>query len=159
MIYQAQNATVKGNVIMGDDCSVWYGAVVRTGKDASITVGRGVNMQDNCVLHVDKGGSLVIGDYVTIGHGAVVHCSSVGDNTLIGMGAILLHGAKVGRNCIIGAGALVTGKMDIPDNSMVMGAPAQIKRCVTEEEKARNLENARHYIEEGAGELPHLSSV
>ena len=105
-------------------------------------------MQDNCVLHVDAGHPLTIGDYVTIGHGAIVHGCSVGDGTLIGMGAILLNDCKIGKNCIIGAGALVTGGVEIPDDSVVLGNPGKIHRSIRPEEIKRNLENAQYYIEE-----------
>ena len=153
MYYCAKHATVYGDVRMGEGVNIWYGAVVRTGRTSRIEIGAGTNIQDNSVLHVDKGGEMLIGSGVTIGHGAIVHCKEVGDHTLIGMGAILLNGAKVGKNCIIGAGAVITGKMDIPDGSMVVGSPGVVKRRLTEEEIAHNVENARHYVDEAREEL------
>ena len=111
-----------------------------------ITIGDNSNVQDNCTLHTGNGFSLTIGNGVTIGHNAIVHGCTVGDNTVIGMGSILLNGAKVGKNCIIGAGALVTGKMEIPDNSMAFGNPAKVIRNLTEAEIEDNRENAEEYV-------------
>ena len=102
----APDADIYGDVTVGEDCSIWFHAVIRA-ETAGIAIGKGSNVQDNAVLHVDEGYPVQIGENVTIGHGAIVHGCSVGDNTLIGMGAILLNGAKIGRNCIVGAGALV----------------------------------------------------
>lgn len=113
-------------------------------------------MQDNCVIHVDRGYSVTVGKNVTIGHSAIVHGCSVGDNTLIGMGAIILNGASVGKNCIVGAGALVTQNMQIPEGSLVYGSPAKIIRSVTEAEITSNLENAAHYVREGQEYAKHL---
>lgn len=124
---------VVGEVEYGADCSVWYNAVIRA-DSAGVKLGRCVNIQDNAVLHTDPGKPVVLGDYVTVGHGAIVHGCTVGDNTMVGMGAILLTGAKVGKNCIIGAGAVVTGKADIPDGSMVMGTPGKVVRPLRQEE-------------------------
>ena len=144
--FVAETAVLIGDVTVGPDSSVWYGAVIR-GDCSAITVGRGTSIQDNAVLHTEKDRPLAIGDNVTVGHASLVHCASVGSNTLVGMGAIILNDAVVGKNCIIGAGALVTGKKVIPDGSLVMGSPAVIKREVTQEELDRNLVNAAHYVE------------
>lgn len=143
----AEGAIVRGNVTIGEDSSIFYNATVRA-EHAKICIGKRTNIQDNCVLHVDKGETLEIGDGVTIGHGAVVHCRKIGDNTLIGMGAILLNGAVIGENCIIGAGALVTKNTVIPDYSLVMGSPGVRKRDVTAEEIEANKRNATLYVEE-----------
>lgn len=143
----AGEAVVKGNVVVGEDASIWYHATVR-GDRESIRIGRGSNVQDNAVIHVDEGYPAVIGEYVTVGHSAVLHGCRIGDNTLIGIGAILLNGVSVGRNCIIGAGALVTQNTVIPDNSLVIGSPAKAVRKVTPQEAAANMRNARNYIEE-----------
>lgn len=143
----APGAVILGDVKLGGDSSVWFGAVIRAER-APIVIGNGSNIQDNAVLHVDAGQSVHIGDGVTVGHGAIVHGCSIGDNTLVGMGAIVLNGAKIGRNCILGAGALVTQNMVIPDNSLAVGCPAQVKRQVTPEEAAANKKNALHYTEE-----------
>ena len=144
----APDACVYGDVTIGKDCSIWFHAVVRA-EDSSIVIGVGSNVQDNCVVHVDAGHSVEIGDFVTIGHGAIVHGCKVGDNTLIGMGAIVLNGAVIGKNCVIGAGALVTQNTVIPDNSLVIGSPAKVLRQVKPEEAASSRVNAGHYIEAG----------
>ncbi len=146
--FLAPDASVYGDVEIGPDCSIWFHATVR-GEAAGIRIGRGSNVQDNAVVHVDEGYPVSIGENVTIGHGAIVHGCSVGDNTLIGMGSILLNGCCVGKNCIIGAGALVTQNTVIPDNSLVMGSPGRVKREVKEEEVENNLRNADHYVKEG----------
>ena len=138
-------AAVVGNVTFGPDCSVWFNAVLR-GDGKPITVGTGVNIQDNAVLHSDVYPT-VVGDWVTVGHGAIVHGCTVGDNTVVGMGAILLNGARVGKNCIVGAGAVVTGKTDAPDGSMLLGNPARVVRPLTSEELAGLRQSAEHYVE------------
>lgn len=150
-VFVAEGAIVKGNVKIGAGSSVWYHATVRA-RGAAISIGENTNIQDNSVLHVDKGNVLEVGNGVTIGHSAVVHGKKVGDNTLIGMGAILLNGSVVGQNCIIGAGALVTQNTEIPDNSLVLGQPGRVVRSVTPEECEANRENARHYVEEAVTE-------
>lgn len=126
--FVAETAVLIGDVTVGPDSSVWYGAVVR-GDCSRITVGRGTSIQDNAVLHTEKDRPLTIGDNVTVGHGAVVHCASVGSSTLIGMGAILLDGAVVGDHCVIGAGAVVKERAVVPSGSMMVGVPA---KCVRE---------------------------
>lgn len=149
-VFIAPGAVVLGAVTMGEDCSVWYNATVRAERD-SVTIGKASNIQDNCVVHVDKGFPVVIGDHVTVGHAAVIHGCSIGDNTLIGMGAILLNGCRIGKNCIVGAGTLITQNTVIPDNSLVLGNPGKVKREVTETEIQENLRNALHYAEEAKG--------
>lgn len=143
----AEGAVVLGNITVGEESSIWYHTTVRA-EGESITIGKRSNIQDNAVVHVDAGFPVHIGDNVTIGHGAIIHGSIIEDNTLIGMGAIILNGARVGRNCIIGAGALVTQNVMIPDNSLVVGNPGKIMRKVTEEEKQSNIHNASVYVEE-----------
>ena len=138
-------AAVVGNVSFGPDCSVWFNAVLR-GDGKPITLGAGVNIQDNAVLHSDVYPT-VLGDYVTVGHGAIVHGCTVGDNTVVGMGAILLNGARVGKNCMVGAGAVVTGKTDAPDGSMLLGNPARVIRALTGEELSGLRQSAEHYVE------------
>ena len=138
-------AAVVGDVTFGPDCSVWFNAVLR-GDGQPISLGAGVNIQDNAVLHSDVYPT-VLGDYVTVGHGAIVHGCTVGDNTVVGMGAILLNGAKVGKNCMVGAGAVVTGKTDTPDGSMLLGNPARVVRTLTPEELAGLRQSAEHYVE------------
>ena len=134
-VFIAPNATVLGNVTIGVDCSVFFGAVVRAEHDA-ITIGGGTNIQDNCVLHVDEGFPLSVGQNVTVGHGAILHGCTVGDNTLI-------------KNCVIGAGALVTGRTVIPDGSLAVGSPAKVRRAATAEEIAANAASAAGYVTEG----------
>ena len=138
-------AAVVGDVTFGPDCSVWFNAVIR-GDRKPISLGTGVNIQDNAVLHSGIQPT-ILGDYVTVGHGAIVHGCTVGDNSLVGMGAIVFNGAKIGKNCIVGAGAVVTGTMDAPDGSMLLGNPARVVRSLTAEELARLRENAERYIE------------
>lgn len=144
--FVAPGAAVYGDVTVGADCGIWFHATVR-GESASVSIGDGSNIQDNCVVHVDPGHTVEIGANVTVGHGAIVHGCKIGNNTLVGMGAIILNGAVIGKNCIIGAGALVTQNTIIQDNSLVIGSPAKVMRRVTEQEAAANLTNARHYVE------------
>lgn len=145
-IYIAPGAHVLGDVTLGENVGIWYNAVVR-GDTGSIVIEDGSNVQDNCTLHTDKDHSIHIGKGVSIGHNAVVHGCTVGDNTVVGMGSILLNGAVVGKNCMIGAGALVTGKTVIPDNSIAFGNPAKVVRRLTEEEVLANKKNAAHYVD------------
>lgn len=137
-------AVVIGEVTLGKRVSIWYNAVVR-GDIAPITIGDNSNIQECSVLHVDHDTPILLGEGVTVGHGAILHGCRIGDNSLIGMGAIVLGGAVIGKNCIIGAGALVTQNTIIPDNSLVLGSPARIKRSLTEEEIQANRHNAEEY--------------
>ena len=148
-VYIAPGAVVCGDVTLKEDVSVWFHAVIRA-EAGSVVIGNSTNIQDGCVIHVDQGADVTIGNYVTIGHNATVHGCAVGDNTLIGMGAIIMNNAVIGKNCIIAAGALVTQNTVIPDNSLVMGSPAKIKRNVTPAEISHNRENADHYVAEAA---------
>lgn len=138
----APDAVVTGDVVLGENVNIWHGAVLR-GDSGTITVGEGTNIQDRCVLHEKT----TIGNYCTVGHGAIVHGCTIGDECLVGMGAIVLDGAVIGDRCIIGAGALVTGKMNAPAGSMLLGSPAKIVRELTAEQQAGLRENAEHYIE------------
>ncbi len=142
----ARGGIVRGDVTLGKNTSVWYNAVIR-GDEAPIVIGKNSNVQDCAVIHVDLDAPVSIGDDVTIGHGAVVHGCTIGDNTVIGMGATILNGAVIGRDCIIGAGSLVPGGKVIPDGMMAFGNPVKIIREVTEEEKRHNLLNAAVYVE------------
>lgn len=146
-VFIAEGAKVLGDVRIGDNSSIWFNAVVRADKDV-ITIGKNTNVQDNAVLHLDPDGKLEIGDCVTIGHSAIVHGCKVGDNTLIGMGAIVMNHAVIGDNCIIGAATLVTEGMVIPDGSVVIGSPAKIKRSVSEEDIEKIHANALTYVKE-----------
>ncbi len=123
----APDANVIGNVTIGAGASVWFGVTIR-GDNDPILVGNGSNVQENCVLHTDPGCPLTIGVGCTIGHKAMLHGCTIGDNSLIGMGATVLNGARIGKNCLIGAGALITEGKDIPDGSLVVGAPGKVIR-------------------------------
>ena len=142
--FVAENATVRGSVTLGANSSVFFGAVLR-GDRAPITIGAGTNIQDNCVVHVDYDHPVTVGENVTVGHGAILHGCTVGDNTLIGMGAIVLDGAKIGDDCIIAAGAVVTGKMDAPAGSLLVGSPAVVAKPLNDKQKASCLENSELY--------------
>ena len=142
--FVADNATVRGSVTLGANSSVFFGAVLR-GDRAPITIGAGTNIQDNCVVHVDYDHPVTVGENVTVGHGAILHGCTVGDNTLIGMGAIVLDGAKIGDDCIIAAGAVVTGKMDAPAGSLLVGSPAAVAKPLNDKQKASCLENSELY--------------
>lgn len=147
--YIAEGAIVLGNVTIEEEASVWFHTTIR-GDRAAILIGKRSNIQDNCVIHVDSAHPVTIGENVTIGHSAVIHGCKIGDNSLIGMGAILLNGCVVGKNCIIGAGSLLPQNTIIPDNSLVLGSPARIKRTVTAQEITANKENALFYAKEAA---------
>ncbi|MFP4328730.1 MAG: gamma carbonic anhydrase family protein [Paracoccaceae bacterium] len=125
----APDANLIGKVVVEQGASVWFGCTLR-GDNETITVGAGSNVQENCVCHTDMGYPLVIGPGVTVGHKAMLHGCVIGENSLIGMGAIVLNGARIGRNCLIGAGALVTEGKEIPDGSLVMGAPGKVVRAL-----------------------------
>ena len=146
-IFIAPGAIVLGDVTLGEDVGIWYNATVR-GDRAPIVIGKRSNVQDNAVVHVDAKYPVTIGENVTIGHGAIIHGCEIGDNSLIGMGAIVMNGARIGKNCIVGAGALVTQNTIVPDNSLLLGNPAKVKRKVTQEEIASSLRNADVYVEE-----------
>ena len=134
-------ASVTGEVTLGKGVNIWYNAVLR-GDEGAITVGENTNIQDCAVLHEET----VVGAGCTIGHGAIVHGCTIGDNVLIGMGATVLNGARIGDDCIVGAGALVTGKMDAPAGSMILGSPAKVVRPLTAEEIEGNRISARGYL-------------
>jgi carbonic anhydrase/acetyltransferase-like protein (isoleucine patch superfamily) len=147
----ADSAQVIGNVALGEEASVWFGTVIRGDVDA-ITIGRGSNIQDASVLHCDAGKPLVIGDDVTVGHKVMLHGCTIGDGSLIGIGAIVLNGARIGKHCLVGAGSLVTEGKEFPDGSMIMGTPAKVVRPLTPEQIAgldlsaqRYRENTRRY--------------
>jgi carbonic anhydrase/acetyltransferase-like protein (isoleucine patch superfamily) len=144
--YVARNATIVGDVRIGELCSFWFNAVVR-GDVAPVTLGRRVNVQDNCVIHCDTDVPNVIEDDVTIGHGAVVHGTFVGAGTLIGMSSTLLSRTKIGRGCLIGAGAVVPPGLDVPDGMVVMGVPGKIIRPVKEEDQRYMRWLTEHYVE------------
>ncbi len=145
-VWIAPTASVIGDVHLGENASVWFGVVIRCDNEP-IVIGRDSNIQDNSVLHSDPGKPLTIGEGVTIGHNATVHGCTIGDNSLIGIGAVVLNNAVIGKNCLIGAGALVTERAVIPDNSLVLGSPASVKKQLGEGVIAALRVSAQHYVE------------
>ena len=142
----APNATIIGDVTLEENTSVWFNATLR-GDVENILIGEGSNVQDGSVLHTDPGYPLKVGKNVTIGHMVMLHGCTIGDNSLIGIGAVILNNAKIGKNCIIGANALVTENKIIPERSLVLGSPGKVVRQVTDEEIEHIKENARDYVE------------
>lgn len=140
--YIASGAVVTGDVELGNDVSIWHNAVLR-GDSGKITVGDRTNIQDGCILHEET----VIGTDCTIGHGAILHGCTLGDGCLIGMGAIVLTGAVLGEGCLVGAGALVTGKINAPAGSVLLGSPAKIAKELTPEQMLTQKQDAMHYVE------------
>jgi Carbonic anhydrases/acetyltransferases, isoleucine patch superfamily len=157
-VYIARGAHVLGDVKLGDYASVWYGAVLR-GDINRIVVGHHSNVQDNAVLHLADDYPCLVGNYVTIGHSAIVHACKVGDEVLVGMGAIILDGAVIGKQSLIGAKALVTQGMKIPPGSLVLGSPAKIVRRLSAEERAGLKHWATKYVTNGAYCLKHGINV
>ena len=145
-VWIADTARVFGRVILGNECSVWFGAVLRGDAD-EIHIGSRSNVQENAVIHVDPGYPVVIGEDCIIGHGAIVHGAQIGNNVLVGMHATVLNGAKIGNFCIIGANALVTEGMQIPDYSIVMGSPAKVVKQLSEVHIEKVKRNALAYVE------------
>ncbi len=144
----AESADLIGAVTVGKDASIWYQVVLRADIEP-ITIGRGTNIQDGSIVHIDIGCPTVLGDFVTVGHRAIVHGAEVEDNVLISMGAIVLSGARIGENSIIGAGALVTERMEVPANSLVLGVPGRIVKSVSEEQISRIRDTAEGYVVRG----------
>ena len=142
----ADSAEVLGQVEIGEDASIWFGAVVRGDTDR-ISIGTGTNIQDTSVLHADRGVPLTIGNHVTVGHQVMLHGCTIGDESLIGIGAVVLNGAKIGKNCLVGAGSLVTEGKEFPDGSMILGSPAKVVRQLTPEQIEGLRRSARHYVE------------
>ena len=143
--FVADNATVRGNVTIGEGAGIYFGAVLRAETDP-ITVGPGSNIQDNCVLHGDAGCNVVVGQYVTVGHGAVLHGCTVEDNCLIGMNAVVLDHAVIGAGSIVGAGAVVAAGTIVPPISLVVGVPGKVKKTLTDEDVAGSIANAESYL-------------
>ena len=144
--YVADSAQVMGDVHLGAYASVWFGAVIR-GDTERITVGEGSNIQDGSVLHADFGAPLTIGKYVTVGHKVMLHGCSIGDESLVGIGAVILNNAKIGKNCLVGAGSLVTEGKVFPDGSVIMGSPAKLVRTLSPEQMQALRTTAQHYID------------
>jgi carbonic anhydrase/acetyltransferase-like protein (isoleucine patch superfamily) len=142
----APDAQVMGNIVLQENASVWFAAVLR-GDNETITIGENSNVQDGSILHTDVGFPMTLGKNVTVGHQAMLHGCTVGDNSLVGIGATILNGAKIGKNCLIGAHALVGEGTEIPDNSMVLGMPGKIVRELGEENEQMMIASAAHYVE------------
>lgn len=151
-VFIAEGVRLVGDIEIGEDSSVWYNTVLRA-NDAKIRIGKRSNVQDSCVFHAENGVDIVLGDDVTIGHMAIVHCCEIGDATIIGMGATVMTGAKIGKHCLIGAGALVTENSVIPDGSLVIGMPGKVKRELTPEEQEGTTHNAQVYVAHAKEEL------
>jgi carbonic anhydrase/acetyltransferase-like protein (isoleucine patch superfamily) len=153
-VYIARGAVVLGDVTLGDNASVWYNAVLR-GDINRIVVGAGSNIQDNAVLHLADDFPCILGQYVTVGHSAIVHACAIGDECLIGMGAVILDGAELGEQCLVGAKALVTQHTKIPAGSLVLGAPAKVVRPLTAKERSGLKYWAEKYVANAAYCLRH----
>lgn len=142
----AESAQVIGDVELADEVSIWFGAVIRGDMD-TIRIGRRTNIQDLSVLHADAGMPLTLGDEVTVGHQVMLHGCTIGDGSLIGIGAVVLNGAKIGKGCLVGAGSLVTEGKDFPDGSMILGSPAKVVRQLSAEQLEGLRQSARHYVD------------
>lgn len=143
--YVSETAVIIGKVTLKKNANIWFGSVLR-GDMESITIGENSNIQENSVVHVDSTERVIIGDNCTIGHNAIIHGCTIGDNTLIGMGAIILNGAKIGNNSIVAAGALVTQNKEFEDGVLILGNPAKVVRKLTEEEIKKNNKSSLHYV-------------
>jgi len=141
----SETAQVIGNVKIGNNTGIWFGAILR-GDNEPIYIDEDTNIQENTVIHVDKGACVKIGSGCTIGHKSIIHGCTIGNNTLIGMGSIILNHASIGNNCLVGAGSLVTEGKIFPDNSLIIGSPAKFKRELTDDEVEQNKWSAQHYI-------------
>lgn len=144
----APDATIIGKVFLAENAGIWFGAVLR-GDNEPIHIGRDTNVQEHTIMHTDLGYPLTIGDGCTIGHRAMLHGCTIGENTLIGIGAIILNGAKIGKNSLVGAGALVTERKEFPDNSLIVGSPARVVRTLDEAAIEQLRLSAAHYVENG----------
>jgi carbonic anhydrase/acetyltransferase-like protein (isoleucine patch superfamily) len=143
--YIAPNAAVIGQVTLRANASVWFSCVLR-GDVEDIDIGEGSNIQDGAVIHADPGFAVHVGANVTVGHNAMLHGCTIGDGSLVGIGAVVLNGARIGRGCLVGAGALVTEGTEIPDGSLVLGSPARLKKTLAPEEQSALAHNAGHYV-------------
>jgi len=151
----APGAVLIGDIVLHEDASVWFNCVLRGDADR-IEIGVGSNIQDGTVIHADPGFPTRVGNHVTVGHNAMLHGCSIGDGSLIGIGAVVLNGARIGSGCLIGANALVTEHMEIPDGSLVLGAPAKIRRELSAEQRAALKISAEHYVANGRRYLQSL---
>lgn len=156
--FVAPGAHLIGRVELQEDANVWFNCVLR-GDNEWIAIGARTNIQDNSILHTDMGYPLVIGPDCTIGHNVILHGCTIGEGSLIGMGATILNGARIGKNCLVGANALVTGGKEYPDNSLIVGSPAKVVRELGPESRASHLESAKHYVENGRRYLAGLVEI
>ena len=156
--FVAEDATLIGDVVLKNQSSVWFNAVIR-GDNATITLGEDTNVQDGAVLHTDPGIPLTLGQGVIVGHNVMLHGCTVGDNTLIGIGAVVLNNAKIGKNCIVGANALVTEGTEIPDNSMALGSPAKVVRQLDDDVAEFLKLNAEVYVKHAQRYASELKPV
>lgn len=141
----APDATVIGKVELGEDVGIWFGSVLR-GDNEPIVVGKGTNIQEGVMIHTDPRYPVTLGENCTIGHHAIIHGCTIGDNSLVGMGATILNGAKIGRNCLVGANALVTEGKEFPDNSLIVGSPAKVMRVLDDEAVEKLKQSAVRYV-------------
>lgn len=155
----ADSAQVIGEVELGANASIWYGAVVRGDTGELIQVGDNSNIQDGSVLHADFGWPLIVGNNVTVGHQVMLHGCTIGDGSLVGIQAVVLNGAKIGRNCVVGAGAVVTEGKEFPDNSLIVGAPAKAIRTLDAEAVAKFAPLAPHYVENARRHAKGLKKI
>lgn len=144
----APNATLIGSIEIHEKASIWFNVVIRADND-KVIIGEASNIQDGSILHIDPGYPLTIGKNVTVGHKAMLHGCTIGDNSLIGINTVVLNGAKIGKNCLIGANTLIPEKMEVPDGSMVMGSPGKIKRSLSGQEIQMLAMGAAHYVQNG----------
>jgi carbonic anhydrase/acetyltransferase-like protein (isoleucine patch superfamily) len=156
--YIAEEATIIGDVRLGENVSIWPGAVLR-GDNEPITIGDGSNVQECSVLHTDPGAALVIGKNVTIGHQVMLHGCTIGDGSLIGIQAVVLNGAVIGKGCLVGAGALVTENKVFPDNVMILGSPARVIRTLEPNDVERVRRGAGHYVAEALHYREHAVRI
>ena len=145
----ADSAQIIGQVVLEENVSVWFGVVLRGDNDL-ISIGKGSNIQENSVLHIDRGHPLVLGENVTIGHQVMLHGCTIGDNSLVGIGAVVLNDARIGKNCLVGAGSLVTEGKEFPDGSLIMGSPARAVRQMSPEQIEGLKMFGQHYVENAA---------
>ena len=156
--FVAENATIIGDVTLGERVSVLFGAVIR-GDNDPITIGDDTNVQDNCVLHSDPGLPLTIGKGVTIGHQAMLHGCTVGDGSMIGIAAVVLNATVIGKECLVGAGAVVTERKSFPDRSVIFGSPAKVVRELNEENAQRLIMSAESYVKRGQNYKANLKRI
>ena len=156
-VWIADSADLIGDVVLNKDVSVWFNVTMR-GDNDTITIGEGTNIQDNTVIHTDEGIKVNIDENVTVGHKVIIHGASIGTNTVVGMGSVVMNHAKIGANCIIGANSLITERKEFPDNSLIMGSPAKVVRELTEEEISVLVFSAKHYIDKSKTYKAELKS-